>query len=117
MTMKLEQLLVWGLLLMSMKSYAGERYYLSAEYEYPSNWWGHKPRVPAVSIGVEQSGNIFIFNSSFAGETIRIVVANSVLYISVIGKDGIVEIPKNISGEVELQLVRGNIIYHAYVEL
>lgn len=35
--MKLEQLLVWGLLLMSMKSYAGERYYLSAEYEYPSN--------------------------------------------------------------------------------
>ena len=54
MTMKLEQLLVWGLLLMSMKSYAGERYYLSAEYEYPSNWWGHKPRVPAVSIGVEQ---------------------------------------------------------------
>lgn len=84
--MKLEQLLVWGLLLMSMKSYAGERYYLSAEYEYPSNWWGHKPRVPAVSIGVEQSGNIFIFNSSFAGE-------------------------------VELQLVRGNVIYHAYVEL
>ena len=37
--MKLEQLLVWGLLLMSMKSNAGERYYLSAEYEYPSNWW------------------------------------------------------------------------------
>lgn len=67
--------------------------------------------------GVEQSGNIFIFNSSFAGETIRIVVANSVLYISVIGKDGIVEIPENISGEVELQLVRGNVIYHAYVEL
>lgn len=33
--MKLEQLLVWGLLLMSMKSYAGERYYLSAEYEIP----------------------------------------------------------------------------------
>ena len=31
--MKLEQLLVWGLLLMSMKSYAGERYYLSANYE------------------------------------------------------------------------------------
>ena len=67
--------------------------------------------------GYGEKGNIFIFNSSFAGETIRIVVANSVLYISVIGKDGIVEIPENISGEVELQLVRGNVIYHAYVEL
>ena len=68
-------------------------------------------------IFAEQDGGFFTFNTCLSGETIEVLSDGVVLYTSIIGEDGIVEIPASITGEVELRLVRGNAIYHAFVEL
>ena len=51
------------------------------------------------------------------GETIKVVSDETLLYTTVIGEDGKIEIPEYIFGEVELQLVRGRLIYHVMITL
>ena len=74
-------------------------------------------RSPAVPIYVTQEDHRFVFNASLAGETIQILAGDTLLYTDVIGADGCVTVPEDITGEVELRLVRGSLTYHAVVEL
>ena len=73
--------------------------------------------MPASSIYVDQEDHTFTFNSGLAGETLEVVVGDELLYTAMIGEDGKVVIPDNISGEVEIRLYRGSLVYHAKVEL
>ena len=116
--MKLKTFLFGGLLLLAMNSYAGgQQFVLSVNYEHPSDLYGNKPRVPAKPIYVEQDDKTFSFDASLAGETIQLLAGDTLLYTDVIGADGSVTVPEDITGEVELRLVRGSLIYHAMVEL
>ena len=54
--------------------------------------------------------NILIFRRFFNS-------ANRFLYTTVVGEDGIVVVPEFISGEVELRLYRGSLVYQVTVEL
>lgn len=74
-------------------------------------------RSPPAPIYVMQEDHRFVFDASFAGETIQIFNGDSLLYTDVIGADGSVSVPDGITGEVELRLVRGCLTYHAMVEL
>ena len=69
-----------------------------------------------VPIYFDQDGHTFTFNSSLEGETVEVVIDDEVLY-TVVGEDGIVVVPEFISGEVELRLYRGSLVYHVTVEL
>ena len=40
-----------------------------------------------------------------------------IIYTTIVGDNGCVDIPTDILGEVELRLYRGNMMYHAIVEL
>lgn len=116
--MKIRTFLFEGLLLVAMNSYAGgQQIILSVNYEHPSDLYGNKPRIPAMPIYVEQDDRTFNFNIGLAGETIQIFADDTLLYTDVIGLDGSVVIPDNITGEVEMRLVRGSLIYHAVIEL
>lgn len=74
-------------------------------------------RSPTAPIYVMQEDHRFVFDASFAGETIQIFNGDSLLYTDVIGVDGSVSVPDGITGEVELCLVRGCLTYHVMVEL
>lgn len=70
-----------------------------------------------VPIYFDQDGHTFTFNSSLVGETVEVVIDDEVLYTTVVGEDGIVVVPEIISGEVELRLYRGSLVYQVTVEL
>lgn len=90
---------------------------MSVHYEQPDKLSKPYSRSPAAPIYVTQDGHCFVFNASLAGETIQILAGDTLLYTDVIGVDGSVSVPDDITGEVELRLVRGSLIYHAMVEL
>lgn len=87
-------------------------HYLDPSDEKPKN-----ERAPMVPIYFDQDGHTFTFNSSLVGETVEVVIDDEVLYTTVVGEDGIVVVPEFISGEVELRLYRGSLVYHVTVEL
>lgn len=78
---------------------------------------GYNPRVPVAPIFVNQVEHIFFFNASFAHETIQIFNGADLLYVGVIGEYGSVEVPACVTGEVELRLLKGELIYSALIEL
>ena len=71
----------------------------------------HTPnsRVPA--------DHTFIFSSNLAGEIIEVMGKDGLLYTSIIGENGKVVVPNSITGEVELRLYRGDLVYSVIVEL
>lgn len=79
----------------------------------------HTPssRVPAAPIYVNQDDHTFIFSSNLAGEIIEVMGKDGLLYTSIIGENGKVVVPNSITGEVELRLNRGDLVYSAIVEL
>lgn len=79
---------------------------------------GHRlPRTPAMPITVSQTDHVFTFSECLAGETIEIVSGDTVVYTSVIGEDGTVVVPDNLTGEFTLVLYLGDKVYSAEVEL
>ena len=74
-------------------------------------------RTPPAPISVSQSGHIFTFPAHLAGETIEIMSGDTVVYTSVIGEDGTVTAPDDITGEYTLVLYVGDKAYSAEVEL
>ena len=86
-------------------------------YLDPSDEKPKKERAPMVPIYFDQDDHTFTFNSSLVGETVEVVIDDEVLYTTVVGEDGIVVVPEFISGEVELRLYRGSLVYHVKVEL
>ena len=87
------------------------------QYKRPTELPGQYPRMPAAPIYVNQDGHLFTFQSSLAGETVEIVADDTLLYSTIIDTDGNVIIPGDISGEVELRLIRGSVTYYATIEL
>lgn len=78
----------------------------------------HPPhRVPASFIYAEQDGHKIKFQQNLFGEMIKVIGNHSILYTTIISDDGSIEIPNSILGDVELQLVRGSIVYAAFIEL
>lgn len=78
----------------------------------------HPPhRVPASFIYAEQDGHKIKFQQNLFGEMIKVIGNHSILYTTIISDDGSIEIPNSILGDVELQLVRGSIVYTAFIEL
>ena len=90
---------------------------LGGQYDDPNEEYGHVQRAPIAPIYASQEEHRFVFNASLAGETIQILAGDTLLYTDVIGADGCVTVPEDITGEVELRLVRGSLTYHAVVEL
>ncbi len=90
---------------------------MGGQYIDPSDEKAPNHRMPAAPIYVSQDEHAFTFNASIAGETIEVVSGDEILYTTIIGEDGTVVIPDSISGEVELRLYRGSLVYHAEVEL
>lgn len=91
--------------------------YGGGQYNDPHNENKPTHRVPPAPIYVNQEGRCLAFDSSLVGETIKVVSDETLLYTTVIGEDGKIEIPEYIFGEVELQLVRGSLIYHVMITL
>ena len=87
------------------------------QYNDPHNENKPTHRVPPAPIYVNQEGRCLAFDSSLVGETIKVVSDETLLYTTVIGEDGKIEIPEYIFGEIELRLVRGSLIYHVMITL
>ena len=94
-----------------------QRVQMGGHYLDPSDEKPKKERAPMVPIYFDQDDHTFTFNSSLVGETVEVVIDDEVLYTTVVGEDGIVVVPEFISGEVELRLYRGSLVYHVKVEL
>jgi hypothetical protein len=90
---------------------------MGGQYNDPHNENKPTHRVPPAPIYVNQEGRCLAFDSSLVGETIKVVSDETLLYTTVIGEDGKIEIPEYIFGEVELRLVRGSLIYHVMITL
>ncbi len=117
---KISKLLIGMLLLCCPFTHVAamqQRVIMGGQYNDPDNEDPPFHRSPVAPIYVWQDDNTFTFNSSFAGETIEVVSDDEILYTTIIGEDGTVTIPDNISGEVELRLYRGSFVYRAEVEL
>ena len=74
-------------------------------------------RVPPAPISVTQSDHVFTFEEYLAGETIEVVSDGTVVYTSVIGEDGMVVVPDDLTGYFTLVLYVGDKVYSAEVEL
>ncbi len=74
-------------------------------------------RIPVPFIYATQNGYTIEFYVDMIGESVDITNYHTLLYTATIRNDGCIEIPKWISGEVEIRLTRGNITYHASIEL
>lgn len=87
------------------------------EGQYNDSPKENKPthRLPPVPISFEQDNRCIIFDSNLVDETIEVVGIGGLLYTAIITKNGKIKIPEYISGEVELRLIRGNVIYHATI--
>lgn len=77
----------------------------------------HAFRFAVITIYVNQDDHTFIFSSNLAGEIIEVMGSDGLLYTSIIGENGKVVVPNSITGEVELRLYRGDLVYSAIVEL
>lgn len=83
----------------------------------PKNCMGNTHRTPAAPIRATQDGHNISFATSCVGETIEVFDGDTLLYITIIREDGSVDIPENITGEVELRLIIGERTYSAEIEL
>lgn len=72
-------------------------------------------RIPPVPIYVNQDGHNLTFDLSLVNETVEVISNEKLLYTIVVGDNGMVEIPEYISGEVEIRLIRDNLIYHVTI--
>ena len=100
-----------------LAAHTPQRVQMGGHYLDPSDEKPKKERAPMVPIYFDQDGHTFTFNPSLVGETVEVVIDDEVLYTTVVGEDGIVVVPEFISGEVELRLYRGSLVYHVKVEL
>ena len=100
-----------------MAANMGGRFPMSVYYEQPSELQKPNHRMPASPIYAYQDGHTFTFDSSLAGEVVEVLSGETLLYTAVVGVDGNVVLPADISGEVEIRLVRSRVTYHATVEL
>lgn len=111
---KFKQLLCIALFFASLSVQASSKVvmiYKGGDAHTPSS------RVPAAPIYVNQDDHTFIFSSNLAGEIIEVMGSDGLLYTSIIGENGKVVVPNSITGEVELHLYRGDLVYSAIVEL
>ena len=74
-------------------------------------------RTPPAPISVTLSDHLFTFPVYLVGETIEIVSGDTVVYTSVIGEDGTVVVPDDLTGYFTLVLYVGDKMYSAEVEL
>lgn len=90
---------------------------MGGQYNDPSK--GNLPnhRIPIPPIYIYQDGNNLLFNYCITGEPIKFVKGHTLLYTTTIKDEGSIEIPQWIIGKVEIRLTRGNITYHASIEL
>lgn len=74
-------------------------------------------RIPPAPISAIQSDHVFTFAEYLAGETIEVVSDGTIVYTSVIGQDGMVVVPDDLTGYFTLVLYVGDKMYSAEVEL
>ena len=65
-------------------------------------------RTPPAPISVTQSDHVFTFAEYLAGETIEVVSDGTIVYTSVIGQDGMVVVPDDLTGYFTLVLYVGD---------
>lgn len=90
---------------------------MRGHYNDPNEELEHIRRSPIRPIYIDQDDHTITFSSNFVGKTVEVVISNTLIYTTIIGEDGKIVIPDNISGEVELRLYRGDLVYSAIVEL
>ena len=83
----------------------------------PGKGLGGRPRTPAMPITALQSDHVFTFSEYLAGETIEVVSDDTIVYTSIIGEDGTVVVPDDLTGDFTLVLYVGDKMYSAEVEL
>ena len=74
-------------------------------------------RTPPAPISVTLSDHLFTFPVYLAGETIEVVSDDTIVYTSIIGEDGTVVVPDDLTGDFTLVLYVGDKMYSAEVEL
>ncbi len=94
-----------------------QRLIMGGQYNDPSDETRPSHRSPVSPIYVYQDGHTFTFDSSLVGEVVEVLSGDALLYTVVIGTDGKVILSDDISGEVEIRLLRGRVTYHVTVEL
>lgn len=90
---------------------------MGGQYNDPDNEDPPFRRSPIAPICVWQEEYLLTFGSSLVGEEIEVLQEGTLLCTIVIGENGQAAIPDSISGEVELRLVLGRLIYYAEIEL
>ena len=83
----------------------------------PIGGQGGPHKGPETSIFVCQDAHFFIFGRDYAGCAVSLLSNNVAVFSTVVDEDGQVTIPETFSGTYELQLVVGNTVYWAMVEL
>lgn len=74
-------------------------------------------RIPPAPISATLSDHVFTFSECLAGETIEVVSDDTIVYTSIIGEDGTVVVPDDLTGDFTLVLYVGDKMYSAEVEL
>jgi len=79
----------------------------------PAGEHGSMPKSPIMPLYVYKYGNILCFGSDLTGCEVRLVQDETIAFSTFVGTDGTVEIPDNMCGTYELQIVVGEITYAA----
>ena len=90
---------------------------LSGKIDNPNGGNGGLGKMPATPLQIFQSDHVFLFGEPFVGCAVSLLSNNVAVFSTVVDEDGQVTIPETFSGTYELQLVVGNIVYWAMVEL
>lgn len=78
---------------------------------------GKSSRSPIAPISVLQTDNVFTFPDYFAGETVKILSGDTVVYSAVVSEDGTIVVPDSLTGEYTLVLYVGDKVYSAEITL
>ena len=87
------------------------------QYDDPNYEGPPFKRSPIVPIYVYQDEHNFVFETTLFGESVEVLRDGNLLFATKIDANGKIIIPTDISGEVELRLIRGSVTYHATVVL
>ena len=90
---------------------------MTEKVKNPSGQHGDPTKQPATPIEIYQTDNVFFFGESFVGCAVSLLLNDVVMFSTEVDENGLVTIPETFIGTYELQLVVGDVVYWAMVEL
>lgn len=115
--MKFKVMIIVVLQFVTMSLFAGNQVVLTVTYDQPVDNQSPHQRCPPRPIIIEQNGHHFTLGEACVGDVLELFVDNKLIYSAIVDRNGRIKIPSTISGEADLRLNKGNVIYQSRVVL